>query len=571
MSIAVAYCRVSTKNQEAALIDHQEQWTEIFKKEGYEFANCGIFYKKNGDKEPKNGLYVDEGISAKEYKKHRKAFQRMIQDAINGKFKRILVEDTTRFARSVEDGMKIVKDLRMNGVDIYFRKENIHSSDVSKDMFLSIYFTIAENEIKTDSNRLKWKQDKLHRAGKWTAPAPYGYNVEKGVLSVDEKENSVIDLIFYLYTEKMLGMRAIAKDLNNRGFRTKKGSLWKSTAIRYILENRIYIGDIVNHKTESLDITRGTSKKIPKDEQIVIHSEDLRIISNETWDKKENIKNKRNEKLKNREGYSTKHELSTLLYCGQCGSTYIRVKKHIRRKGVDKEYEWTCLGHNHYGDIKCKGRTTLEEKKLLECIKKAIKYRQEFDDEYELNLYKKEKQEEIKKINIDTLKEQKENINMQMIELRTEKNKKLINVETYQEQLKQLNESLKNIRTKISKYNNIKYDLEKAELQCKQERKMLDNINLNKLDNSTLKKIFDKIIVIVNEKQGKKYITLNFKYNFLDTTDVKLRGENGKFKCVEYYLGYNYTDISVLFDGLKINNENSRIIRKLRSLTKNKS
>lgn len=100
---------------------------------------------------------------------------------------------------------------------------------------------------------------------------------------------------------------------------------------------------------------------------------------------------------------------------------------------------------------------------------------------------------------------------------------------------------------------------------------MLDNINLNKLDNSTLKKIFDKIIVIVNEKQGKKYITLNFKYNFLDTTDVKLRGENGKFKCVEYYLGYNYTDISVLFDGLKINNENSRIIRKLRSLTKNKS
>ena len=48
-------------------------------------------------------MYVDEGISAKEYKRHRKAFQQMIEDAMSGMFKQILVEDTTRFARSVED------------------------------------------------------------------------------------------------------------------------------------------------------------------------------------------------------------------------------------------------------------------------------------------------------------------------------------------------------------------------------------------------------------------------------------------------------------------------------------
>jgi len=51
MGVAVAYCRVSTKKQEEALIDHQEQWSEIFEKEGYQFANCGIFYKKSGEKE----------------------------------------------------------------------------------------------------------------------------------------------------------------------------------------------------------------------------------------------------------------------------------------------------------------------------------------------------------------------------------------------------------------------------------------------------------------------------------------------------------------------------------------
>ena len=127
MNIAVAYCRVSTKKQEEALKDHQEQWEEIFVDEGYEFANTGIFYRKDGYKEFKKGLYIDEGISAKEYKKHRKAFQQMIEDAMLGKFKQIFVEDTTRFARNVEDGMKIIKDLREHNVNVYFRKEKLKS------------------------------------------------------------------------------------------------------------------------------------------------------------------------------------------------------------------------------------------------------------------------------------------------------------------------------------------------------------------------------------------------------------------------------------------------------------
>ena len=395
MNTAVAYCRVSTKNQQSALKDHQEQWIEIFEREGFEFANCGVFYKMNGYKEPKKGLYVDEGISAKEYKKHRKAFQQMIEDAINNKFRQIVVEDTTRFARSIEDGIKVIKDLREKGVDVWFRKENLHSIDTGSDTFLSLFFTLAENEIRTDSNRIKWKQEKLHKAGKWTAPAPYGYAVEKGILSINEKEKEVVDYIFYLYTEKLLGMRAIANILNGKGIRTRKGNLWKSTEIRYILENRIYIGDIVTHKTESVDITRGTYKKIAEGEQIIVHNEKLRIISDEVWKEKDKIKNERNKRFKNREGYSTKHLLSTLLYCEKCGSTYIRIKKKDtkdkERNIVSGGYEWTCLGHNHYGDIKCKGRYALQEDELIEAIKKELKKEQKRDRKVYLDVYIKKK------------------------------------------------------------------------------------------------------------------------------------------------------------------------------------
>ena len=527
MGVAVAYCRVSTKNQQSALKDHQEQWGDIFEREGFEFANCGVFYKKNGYKEAKTGMYVDEGISAKEYKKHRKAFQQMIEDAINGKFKQILVEDTTRFARSIEDGIKVIKDLREKGVDVYFRKENLHSIDTSSDTFLSFFFTLAENEIKTDSNRMKWKQEKLHKAGKWTAPAPYGYIVEKGTLSINDKEKEVVDFIFYLYTEKLLGMRAIANELNRKGIRTRKGNLWKSTEIRYILENRIYIGDIVTHKTESVDITRGTYRKIPEKEQIVIHNENLRIISDKTWKQKDEIKNKRNEKFENREGYSTKHLLSTLLYCEQCGSTYIRVKKKDAKdengKKVSRGYEWTCLGHNHYGDIKCKGRYALQEDELIEFIKKELKKEQTRDRKPYLEAYLQKKALQIKDINIEELREKKQELHRQIIELRAEK--RILSQENYKENLKIINNELDKIRIEEQKYNNIKIDIEKAEKKYRERQELLSKLNFKKLNSVQLKQIFNKIKIIGIYRNGYKEIHIHFGYNFLDDTITELGRE----------------------------------------------
>lgn len=527
MNTAVAYCRVSTKNQQSALKDHQEQWIEIFEREGFEFANCGVFYKKNGYKEPKKGLYVDEGISAKEYKKHRKAFQQMIEDAINNKFRQIVVEDTTRFARSIEDGIKVIKDLREKGVDVWFRKENLHSIDTGSDTFLSLFFTLAENEIRTDSNRIKWKQEKLHKAGKWTAPAPYGYAVEKGILSINEKEKEVVDYIFYLYTEKLLGMRAIANILNGKGIRTRKGNLWKSTEIRYILENRIYIGDIVTHKTESVDITRGTYKKIAEGEQIIVHNEKLRIISDEVWKEKDKIKNERNKRFKNREGYSTKHLLSTLLYCEKCGSTYIRIKKKDtkdkERNIVSGEYEWTCLGHNHYGDIKCKGRYALQEDELIEAIKKELKKEQKRDRKVYLDVYIKKKGLEIKDINIEEIKEKKKELHKQMIELRTEK--KVLSEENYNENLKIINSELDTLRIQEQKYKNIKDDIEKAETKYNERCELLKKLNFNKLNNIQLKQIFNKIKINGEYREGYKEISIHFGYNFLDETITELGRE----------------------------------------------
>ena len=443
-------------------------------------------------------------------------------------------------------GMKIIKDLRIAGIDVYFRKENIHSLDVNKDMFLSIYFTIAESEIKTDSNRFKWKQEKLHKAGKWTSRAPFGYNVEKAILSINEKEAPIVDLIYHLYTEKLLGMRMIANHLNHRGFRTRKNQLWKSTEIKYILSNKMYIGDIVNHKTESVDITRGTTRKIPEEDQILVHNEDLRIIEDEVWDKKERILKQRNEKLKDRKGHSTKHILSGVLYCEQCGAVFIRenvkTKKYTDETGkkANRKYAWICQGHNHYGDIKCKGRYPLMEDELMAFIKKELKKEQERNSEHYLALYTEKKRQEKDKIDIQKLKEEHEDIDMQMFELRRERKKKLISEETFEQQVKLLNKKLGEVRALENEYNALDIDIQRAEMRFNERRELLKNLNLNKITNVDLKNIFNQIKVMGYYEDGYKYIYLHFSYNILDDTKTELVRENidGESSITEGYIHF---------------------------------
>ena len=429
---------------------------------------------------------------------------------------------------------------------MYFRKENIHSLDVKKDTFLSIYFTIAESEIKTDSDRLKWKQDKMHKAGLWTSRAPYGYNVEKGILSINEKEQPVVDLIYFLYTEKLLGMRMIANYLNHRGFRTRKNQLWKSTEIKYILSNRMYIGDIVNHKTESVDITRGTTRKVPEEEQIVVHNEALRIIEDEVWNKKERILKQRNEKLKDRKGHSTKHILSGILYCNQCGAVYIRenmkTKKYTDETGKknNKKYAWICQGHNHYGDIKCKGRYPLMEDELMDFIKKELKKEQERNNDEYLDLYTEKKRCEKDKIDIQKLKEEHKDIDMQMYELRREKNKKIISEETFEQQVAFFEKKLGEIRAFENEYNALEIEIQRAGMRFNERRELLKNLNLNKITNVDLKNIFNQIKVMAYYAEGYKYILLHFSYKILDDTKTELLREetNGESIAVESFFPF---------------------------------
>ena len=100
-----AYARVSTEHEEQhssyeAQIDY---YSSLIKNNpNWEFA----------------GVYSDEGITATSTSK-RDGFNKMVQDAMEGKFSLIITKSISRFARNTVDSLVTTRLLKENGVKHY--------------------------------------------------------------------------------------------------------------------------------------------------------------------------------------------------------------------------------------------------------------------------------------------------------------------------------------------------------------------------------------------------------------------------------------------------------------------
>lgn len=72
---------------------------------------------------------------------------------------------------------------------------------------------------------------------------PYGYHIGgHGRLEVVPGEAQVVRQTYGMYVEEGLGLRRIARYLNDSGIVTRRGSRWSVVTVRDILRNRVYIG-----------------------------------------------------------------------------------------------------------------------------------------------------------------------------------------------------------------------------------------------------------------------------------------------------------------------------------------
>jgi hypothetical protein len=92
------------------------------------------------------------------------------------------------------------------------------------------------NKVKAAMQRMAVKGEALGRP-------PYGYRVgpRKRLVTVQE-EGAIVRYIFRLYIKDGLGIRRIARKLNEEQLRTRRGGPWSMVTVRDILRNRAYVG-----------------------------------------------------------------------------------------------------------------------------------------------------------------------------------------------------------------------------------------------------------------------------------------------------------------------------------------
>ena len=353
MSIAVAYCRVSTNKEDQlnSLETQKAFFEEYAKQQGHQLLH----------------IYTDPGISGTQIKK-RKEFRQMVEDAKKGLFSLILVKDISRFARNTVDILAVVRELKIIGVEVRFVSNQMGSLGDSE-FLLTIMSAIAQEESYNISKRVKFS--KKFNAKKGRVPnLVFGYDKIKNEyfrMTINEKEAEIVKKIFYWYTEEGDGSMKIAQKLNAMGIATKRGKKWTNTAIARILANPIYIGQITNQKEEVINFPNSRRVRKEKSEHIIVENEEMRILSDEIFQKAQCILTERkNDFHQNQERHSNQYLFSTLIKCKDCGWSFRRVVKTYKNTYV----RWVCSGRNGHGADTCANAVSIEEEELIDFLQK---------------------------------------------------------------------------------------------------------------------------------------------------------------------------------------------------------
>ena len=335
------YARVSTEHEAQILaLDNQLEWYN-------QFLNHNPRYQEVA-------RYVDEGITGTLAKK-RPGFMQMIEDAKKGEFSLIVTREVSRFARNTEEVLKYVKQLRKFDVDVYFAGDGFRTDESSGELRLTIMSSIAQDEVRKLSERLKFGFRQAIKNGHVLGNDKlYGYDKKDCVLTINEEEAKIVRIIFDLYANHRYGTRKISQKLLEMGYTSREGNAFNVLTIRHMLENPKYKGWYCGNKTQNLDYR--TKKKAFLDESEWVTYPDPSIpaiVSEELWDRANALyKERRNEMMSHSSGASfhNRYPYSTKIICEEHGTTFHR--QVLTSKQGSKEV-WQCKVYRQKGRVAC--------------------------------------------------------------------------------------------------------------------------------------------------------------------------------------------------------------------------
>ena len=323
-----AYCRVSTDHEDQAnsfesqqryfrqYIEHHQDWT---------------LYE----------VFADEGISGTNTKKRRE-FNRMIECAKGGEFDLIITKEISRFARNTLDSIYYTRELKKYGVGVIFMNDGINTLDGDAELRLAIMSSIAQEESRKTSERVKWGQKRQMEQGVVFGRDMLGYDVRGGRMYINEEGAAIVRLIFHKFVNEGKGAHVIARELREEGIQPMRHvKEWSYTVILRVIRNEKYCGDLVQKKTYTPDFLSHEKKcNTGQEKFVIIKNHHEPIISREMFEAANRILEGRALSQEGKAKHSNRYPFSGKIKCGCCGSSYVARYKTRKDGSQYKAWRW---------------------------------------------------------------------------------------------------------------------------------------------------------------------------------------------------------------------------------------
>ena len=346
MRTVALYTRVSTKEQIRQGYSIEQQTTLLIKKAKELFPN------------DKYVIYSDEGISGKNIV-GRPGMKKLLEDIKKRKIKVVMSWKLNRLSRSNRDIQNIIYEFRNGGAYYISISENIDTSTQNGEMMIGAFGLVAQIERETIVSNVKMGMNAKAKKGEAITGRVLGYTLElnqetgKRHLVIEPYEANIVKNIFDMYLNKNKGFKAIAHDLNKKGYRTINNKPFNIYGVKYILYNPLYKGYVRFNKYRSWTLDQRSGKS-DENKLILVKGLHQPIITEEVFDKvyAKLISNS------SKPGRPIKGDnfLRGLIKCPECGSNMVCRRSYYTSKKTNKRVKhryYVCSLFNRSGSIAC--------------------------------------------------------------------------------------------------------------------------------------------------------------------------------------------------------------------------
>lgn len=171
-----------------------------------------------------------------------------------GKFDLIVTREVCRFARNTVDTLVYTRELKSKyNIEVYFVDDNIWTMDGDGELRLTLMATLAQEESRKTSDRVKAGQKKISRenGSLYGNGNILGYDRVGNTYVINEEQAETVRMIYDMYLDG-LGSMKIAKSLSVQQRKNASGDIkWSAERVMRILKKSTYTGVLAYGQSHS--------------------------------------------------------------------------------------------------------------------------------------------------------------------------------------------------------------------------------------------------------------------------------------------------------------------------------